>query len=64
MVPAMTEAHIDWAFILRVAADAACDPRTVAAELAAERGERVHVRGMVGERVRAALARHRKAKAA
>lgn len=43
--------------VLRVAGEAECDPRTVVQELAAQRGERKPVRGMVGERIRKALAK-------
>lgn len=52
----MSTPHIDRPTLFRVAAEADTDPRTVLAEVAAERGERPHVRGRVGERVRAALA--------
>lgn len=55
---------IDRPTLLRVAAEADVDPRSVQAELAAERGERPPVRGRVGERIREALARHRQGQAA
>jgi hypothetical protein len=45
------------AVIMRIAAEATCDPRTVVAELAARRGERAHVRGRSGDRIRAILER-------
>jgi hypothetical protein len=48
---------IDRPTLLLVASDADCDPRTVEAELAAYRGERAHVRGIRGRRIRAALVR-------
>lgn len=49
--------HIDRPTLLRLAADADCDPRSILNELAAERGERPHVVGRAGERIRAALTR-------
>jgi hypothetical protein len=52
----MNTAHIDRPTLLRLAAEADTDPRSVAAELAAARGERRHVKGRVGERIRAVLA--------
>lgn len=48
--------HISRPELLRLAAEADTDPRSVAAELAAERGERPHVKGRAGERIRAVLA--------
>jgi hypothetical protein len=42
--------------ILRLAAEADSDPRSIENELAAQRGERPHVRGRSGERIRAVLA--------
>ena len=50
--------EIDRPTLLRLAAEADADPRSVLRELAAARGERAHVRGRAGERVRAALAAH------
>ena len=47
---------LDRATVLRIAADAGVDPRTVEAELAAQRGEREPVKGLAGERVRKAIA--------
>jgi hypothetical protein len=52
----MNAAQLDRPTLLRLAAEADSDPRSVAAELAAERGERAHVKGRAGERVRAVLA--------
>ncbi len=56
MVVAMHATAIDRPTLLRLAAEADSDPRSVAAELAAQRGERPHVKGRAGERVRAVLA--------
>lgn len=56
MVNAMHAIAIDRPTLLRLAAEADSDPRSVAAELAAQRGERPHVKGRAGERVRAVLA--------
>ena len=50
---------LDRPAILRIAADADVDPRSVERELAAERGERPHVRGRAGQKIRDALARLR-----
>jgi hypothetical protein len=50
--------EVDRPTLYRLAAAADCDPRSVAAELAAQRGEREHVRGRLGERIRAALRGH------
>ena len=48
----------DYPTVLRLAAEAMVDPRSVHAELLAARGERRHVRGVAGERVRRVLAAH------
>jgi len=50
--------HLDRRATLLIAAEAGVDPRSVDHELAAERGERPHVRGDAGERVRRALVQH------
>jgi hypothetical protein len=47
---------VDRREILRLAAEADADPRSIERELRAMRGEDRHVRGRAGERVRAALA--------
>lgn len=52
----MSTAHIDRPTLLRLAAEADSDPRSIAAELAAQRGERPHVKGRAGERIRSVLA--------
>lgn len=57
----MSTVEIDRPTLLRLAAEADTDPRTVLAELRASRGERPPVRGRAGERVRAALSRHERA---
>lgn len=49
------------AYILRIAAAAHADPRTVERELAAQRGSGNPVRGNVGERIRIAIAQEPKA---
>lgn len=43
--------------ILEIAAKSETDPRSVRREIAALRGERPHVRGRAGERIRQELAR-------
>jgi hypothetical protein len=61
MLPGMNSMRIrdiDRPTLLRLAAEADSDPRTVLAELRARRGERQPVRGRAGERIRAALIRH------
>lgn len=45
--------------VLRIAAEANVDPRSVTAELDAMRGKRKRVRGLSGDRIRAALAARR-----
>ncbi len=47
---------IDTATLREIAVAADADPRSVIAELRADRGERPHVRGMPGHRVRRVLA--------
>jgi hypothetical protein len=47
---------LDRPTLLRLAAEADSDPRSVENEIAALRGERPHVRGRAGERIRAVLA--------
>ena len=42
--------------LLQLAVDADADPRSVAREIRALRGDGPHVRGRAGERIRAALA--------
>jgi hypothetical protein len=49
---------IDRATLRRLAVEADADPRSVIAELRACRGERPHVRGMSGHRVRRVLREH------
>jgi hypothetical protein len=49
---------VDRPTLYRIAAEADCDPRTVAAAIAARRGERPPPRGRAGERVAAVLERH------
>ena len=46
---------LDTRTILAIAAESDTDPRSVRAELAAQRGQRAPVRGRAGERVRRAL---------
>lgn len=53
---AMQLPQIDTRTILELAAASDTDPRSVQRELAALRGERPHVRGRAGERIRSALA--------
>ncbi|HEU4544632.1 MAG TPA: hypothetical protein VFR23_26130 [Jiangellaceae bacterium] len=43
--------------VLRLAAEADVDPRSVRSEFAAMRGERPHVTGRAGEKLRVVLAR-------
>jgi hypothetical protein len=49
--------ELDRPTILRLAAAADSDPRTVAREIRALRGAEPHVRGRAGERIRAVLTR-------
>jgi hypothetical protein len=51
----MVPVALDTRTILRIAAEADVDPRSVRRELAAMRGERPPVRGRAGERIRAAF---------
>jgi hypothetical protein len=53
-----TSRLFDRATILRLAAEADTDPRSIVNELEAQRGKRRHVRGHAGERVRRVLALH------
>lgn len=56
MTPPRTSPRIDdRPTLLAIASEADVDPRTVEAELAAYRGEREHVRGIRGRRVRSIL---------
>lgn len=48
--------HEERRLALEVAAETLCDPRSVAREIRALRSEDRHVRGLIGERIRAALA--------
>ncbi len=50
-----TDLGIDLATLRALAVAADADPRSVIAELRAARGERAHVRGMAGHRVRRVL---------
>jgi hypothetical protein len=52
----MQDPRVDTRTILEIAATSDTDPRSVQRELAAQRGERPHVRGRPGERIRAVLA--------
>ena len=54
----MSTTHLDRRDLLRLAAEADSDPRSIENELAAHRGERPHVRGVAGERVRRVLRQH------
>ncbi len=54
----MDAPNLDRRELLRLAAEADTDPRSIASELAAHRGERPHVRGVAGERVRRVLIQH------
>lgn len=56
--PGIRREPIDRPTLLRLAAEADCDPRSIIRELAAFRGERAHVTGRAGERVRAVLSAH------
>jgi hypothetical protein len=49
---------LPYSTLRRLAVAADVDPRTIQAEMLALRGERTHVRGMAGERVRRVLADH------
>jgi hypothetical protein len=49
---------LDRPTLFTLAAEADADPRSIERELAAYRGERPHVRGRAGDRVRAVLERH------
>lgn len=55
---AHTDLGIDRATLRALAVEAEADPRSVIAELRAARGQRQHVRGLAGHRVRRVLARH------
>jgi hypothetical protein len=50
------QADIDTRTVLAIAVEADVDPRSVRHEIAAMRGERPHVRGRPGERLRKAFA--------
>lgn len=58
LVPSSMLDRIDRPTLLRLAAAADSDPRTVARELRALRGVEPHVRGRAGERIRAVLSKH------
>lgn len=49
---------IDRATLRRLAVAADADPRSVIAEIRASKGQRQHVRGMAGQRVRRVLREH------
>lgn len=49
---------LDWPKLRELAVEAGCDPRTIIAELHAQRGRRPPVRGGAGRRIRAVLAYH------
>jgi hypothetical protein len=53
---AHSDLGIDRATLRALAVAADVDPRSIIAELRAERGERPHVRGMAGHRARRVLA--------
>jgi len=53
-MPHTTE--VDTRTILTIAVESDTDPRSVRRELAAQRGERAHIRGRAGERIRQVLA--------
>ena len=53
---AHSDLGVDLATLRRLAVEADVDPRSIVAELRAARGERDHVRGMAGHRVRRLLA--------
>jgi hypothetical protein len=55
---AHSDLGIDRATLRALAVEAEADPRSVIAELRAARGQRPHVRGLAGHRVRRVLARH------
>lgn len=46
---------VDRIVLLKLAALADCDPRSIAHEFAAMEGERAHVRGRAGEKIRRVL---------
>lgn len=53
-----TDLGIDLATIRALAVEAESDPRSIIAEIRAARGERAHVRGLAGHRVRRVLSKH------
>ncbi len=55
---AHTDLGIDRATLRALAVEAESDPRSIIAELRAARGQRPHVRGLAGHRVRRVLIRH------
>lgn len=56
MVTHAKDVYLDSRTLLSLAVEADADPRSVAKELRALRGDAPHVRGRAGERIRAVLA--------